>query len=445
MITSIYLKDYVQPNCDILRGGKDDCAEKIQRVLDMAKEGDGIRVIVEGAYYTSTLKIHSHTTIECLNRNCGFYLADGTTDALFANADFSTEDISDEDIHFIGGSYNLNCAGQEHHREDFARCGNPVFDEGFLGSSMGFKFMGVRDFSMKDAVIINQRTYAMAFANWENVVMEDIRIELPLCMFGQNQDGLHFFGKGRFLTLRNICGTAGDDFIALAPDELDGVSDITDVLIDGVFLKESDQAIRLLSRGKGRLDRVIIKNVTGTYKSYGFFINPWCNPFYGDGINCGDYGTIQIENVHLKQVIGKYDYTKPCLFRLGGKIGTLKLRDVVFENRDDDSDFMQIGGDYIFWNKDVNGECFTEVDTITMNGIHILKNDDDKAETSGVILKALCRNVVISDSVSDVTLISGGNENGKIGNLVASNVIVKGKLIDNIQIGNKSSVNVLEK
>ena len=77
-------------------------------------------------------------------------------------------------------------------------------------------------------------------------------------------------GAGQFLTLRNIKGRAGDDFIALGPDEHDLVSSITDVLIDGVHLENADQAIRMLSRAKGRLDRVTVKNVTGTYRSYGF-------------------------------------------------------------------------------------------------------------------------------------------------------------------------------
>ena len=103
-------------------------------------------------------------------------------------------------------------------------------------------------------------------------------------------------------------GSAGDDFIALTPDENDCVSDITDVVIDGVFLDNADQGIRMLSRGEGRLDRVTVRNVTGTFKSFGFYINPW---FAGTG---GNFGNITIENIDLRQTEHKYDYTNPFLF-----------------------------------------------------------------------------------------------------------------------------------
>ena len=122
-----------------------------------------------------------------------------------------------------------------------------------------------------------------------------MQIDLPNQRDCENQDGLHFWGPGRFLTLQNIHGRSGDDFIALAPDEHDRVSSITDVLIDGVMLDHADQGIRPLSREKGRLDRVTIRNVTGTYRSFGFYINPWFPGPCG-----GNFGDIRIENVDLR-------------------------------------------------------------------------------------------------------------------------------------------------
>ena len=100
---------------------------------------------------------------------------------------------------------------------------------------IGLRFHGIENLVVRDLHIRNQRTFATLISNFRQVHMENIMIELPDKMYAQNQDGLHFWGPGRFLTLRDISGRVGDDFIALAPDENDGVSNITDVLIDGVF------------------------------------------------------------------------------------------------------------------------------------------------------------------------------------------------------------------
>jgi hypothetical protein len=111
------------------------------------------------------------------------------------------------------------------------------------------------------------------------------------------------------VTLRHIYGNSGDDFIALAPDEHDLKSSIEDVLIDGVYLEEADQAIRLLSRDKGKLDRVIIRNVTGAYRSYGFIVNPW---FEGSG---GHYGNIVFDMIDLRPMKNNYHVSRPYLFK----------------------------------------------------------------------------------------------------------------------------------
>lgn len=124
---------------------------------------------------------------------------------------------------------------------------------------------------------------------------------------------------------------------ALNVDENDLESSITDVLIDGVFFEDVDQGIRLLCRERGRLDRVIIRNVTGTYKSFGFYINAWFPP-YG-----GNFGNIIIENVDIRQLEPVYDYTNPFLFRVGGNIECLTLRNIYVHHPIDNRPFMDLG------------------------------------------------------------------------------------------------------
>ena len=314
----VKLSDFATADSDVINGGGTNCTEKIQTVLDMAKEGGGLFVTVDGGFLTETLTVYSHTTLFCPNEACGFYLKDDTNAPLIRNAHFSQGEREDRDISLIGGTYNFNCRHQLHDRGEIDS-DDPVirFTHSWV---FGMMFYGVYSLKVQGAVFRNQRTFAFVCGNAEQVAMENIRIDLPDIMNAQNQDGLHFFGPSKNIVLRNISGTAGDDFIALAPDEFDAKSYITDVLIDGVHLNNSDQGIRLLCRGKGLLDRIIIRNVTGTYKCFGFYINPWASPEYKEGERYGNYGSVTIENVDLKQTELKYPYTKAFLFRLGGII-----------------------------------------------------------------------------------------------------------------------------
>ena len=366
---TVVLSNLVEPDSDVRTGGGSDATAAIQAVLDRAEEQGGLTLVVDGAYRVRTLVVGSHTHIFCPNRNCGFFLADGTSGALFCNRHCGLDEIRDCDIRIEGGTYNLNAAHQEHHRELPAVL-TPDMAESYEYYSFGFRFFGVEHLVLTDLLVMNQRTYAMAVGNFRHVRVEGVEIRLDQELFAQNQDGMHFFGPGRFLTVRDVGGRAGDDFLALAADEIDGKSSLEDVLVDGVHLDDSDQGIRLLSHGAGRLDRIAIRNVTGTYKSYGFFLNPWILPDYPEGLRHGNFGSISFDGVDLKQCGKKYDYTKPCLFRLGGRFESVRLRNIRFENADDPSDFVQIGGDYIFFDER-GGDCLTDIGRLELDNVEL--------------------------------------------------------------------------
>lgn len=402
----IFLSDYVTADCDIYEGGGTLGTEKIQAVLDMADAG-GLTVIVDGAFLTRTLYVSSHTTIYCPNERCGFYLADDTNAPLLKNRHWTEKGKGDSDIRLVGGTWNFNCTRQAH---DVTPPEGLSFTAEFAHTFvLGMCLFGVDGLTVRDVVLRNQRTFAVAAGNVRDVLFENVRIDLPDLMYAQNQDGLHFFGPSERIVLRNISGTAGDDFIALAPDELDGTSSITDVLIDGVHLDNSDQGIRLLSRGSGILDRVIIRNVTGTFKSYGFFINPWISPHYGEK-SYGHLGSVTIENVDLRQVEKKYDYTKPFLFRLGGVIDTLRLRNVHYVNCSEPADFMQIGSHYIFFD-DSEGDCVTRIGKLLLENIEA-ESATEKAEIGGVIVKKAEIGLLYAKNLLGVEV---ENREGKIG------------------------------
>ena len=268
---------------------------------------------------------------------------------------------------------------------------------------MGVKFIGVRNLTMRDMRLVNQRTFAGIFANWEHVVVENFAIDLPDNRFAQNQDGLHFWGPGRDLCIRNIRGGSGDDFMALAPDEHDFKSDITDVVIDGVYLEDADQGIRMLSRGPGRLDRVFIRNVYGTYKSCGFFINPWFGKGYGDSE--GNYGAITVENVNLQQTYDKYgDFCDAFLFRIGGRIQSLTLKNIQTVDPNDARPLVDVS--HVYGSRVLPGN-FTHVHNLTIDGLEVVNHHGTQKKNAYIKVDTRVDNLV----VRNVTVDRSGNEN----------------------------------
>lgn len=429
---TFYASEYAVLDSNVKTGGGTDDTQAIQKLLDNAPENP-VHLIMDGAALVGGLVFHSNTTIECLNQSCGFYLKDNSTVPLLQNSNQDFYEIKTENVNLYGGTYNFNCLHQEHHgKPDGREFDDKRIDDFTNYWTFGFRIYGIRNLVMRDVTTVDQRTFAMMVANFENVTMDNIDIQLPNIMFGQNQDGLHFWGPGRFLTLTNIKGTSGDDIIALAPDEGDCKSSITDVLIDGLMLREADQAIRLLSRSKGRLDRVVIRNVSGEFKSFGFFINPW---FRGDNIE-GNIGNIVFENIDLTQNNHKYTYSSPLLFRLGGTIERLTLKNIRFSNPNDKAVFMQIGGSYSSENKTEEG-CPSRIGTVVIDGLEIVKNMNGN-QTRGFEVKCHVNNLIIRDAFLnnfEEHAFIKMFENGSIGHLTVDNVLAddKNRLIDDAE------------
>ncbi len=324
-VKTILASEIAVLDSDVRNGGGTDVTKEIQNALDEAKRSGGVRLIMDGAALVSELVVHSNTTIECLTSDCGFFQKGQSNHPLIRNEIWDRKERTARNISLIGGTYNGNCMDQIHdYPEDPWMNGANSF-EGRHGT-VPIEFCGVEDLLVRGIRIVDFRTYAFMLTNFRNCTIEDSWVDLPHRMHAQNQDGFHFWGPGEFLTLRNVGGKVGDDFMNIGPDEGDGVSSITDVLVDGVFLDDADQAIRILSRGTGLCDRVTIRNVSGSYRSFGFYINSW----FPD-TTAGNFGDIFIENVSLTHTAPNYDYRPPMLFSVGGDIRCLTLKNIRHE------------------------------------------------------------------------------------------------------------------
>ncbi|HEX2948026.1 MAG TPA: hypothetical protein VHV83_00400 [Armatimonadota bacterium] len=355
---------------DVIRGGGTDDTTVLQAVLDRAPELGWLHLIIDGAALVHGLNVHANTTIECPNPACGFFLADGANRAIIRNAHPSRDAIIDRNITLLGGTYNDNCQGQVHHTDDNQWV-------------TAMDFFGIEQLTLRDIVIRDQRTFALFASNWRRVNMENISIILTERTQG-NQDGLHFCGPGQFLTLRNIQGCSWDDFIALNADDghtsyneqgeltnngglgpYASFGPITDVLIDGVILDEAAQGIRFLSR-TSRLDRVVVRNVIGTYRSFGFFMDP----FWERG---GNYGNIVFDTVDLRPLEPNFDYLPPFLFAVGGKFESLTINNLFHHNPTDNRRLIWVEKD-------------ADIGAITIDGLSITEADEQAAGTEHIII-----------------------------------------------------------
>ena len=78
---------------DVRRGGGSDDTRFLQQALDRAGEDQPLELVMDGAALVRGLRLHSNTTIRCLNRACGFYLADGANEPVVRNATYTTGEI----------------------------------------------------------------------------------------------------------------------------------------------------------------------------------------------------------------------------------------------------------------------------------------------------------------------------------------------------------------
>lgn len=64
---------------NVYTGKGTDDTEALQKILDRADgENVGVHLVMDGAALIKGLKLRSNTTIECLSKDCGFYLADNS-------------------------------------------------------------------------------------------------------------------------------------------------------------------------------------------------------------------------------------------------------------------------------------------------------------------------------------------------------------------------------
>lgn len=433
-IKTILASEIAALDSNVYTGGGTDDTVALQAALDEAAVCGGVHLIMDGAALVSGLRVHSNTTIECLTRDCGFFLKEQSNCSIITNYNWDFYERKTRNILLKGGTYNQDCLRQEHHVPV-----DPSNTEAFnmFGGRhwvFGLEFYGVESLEIRDLTMRNFRTFSITIGGFRNVTIENVWLDLPDRMHAQNQDGFHFWGPGEFLTVRNVGGQVGDDFMNIGPDEQDLKSSITDVLVDGVFLEDADQSIRMLSRGTGRLDRVTVRNVSGTYRSFGFYINSW----FPDR-TYGDFGNIFIENVDLRQTEPNYDYRDPMLFCVGGNVESLIMKNIRHHHPADNRALFELGRPFYDLNFDFPADNMPKMENIVIDGLTIMEEGPGAADADYIQVYLPLERLALKD----VTVLRKNTgepsghlvsirEKGSIEQLVLNDVAANGfdKLID---------------
>lgn len=299
----------------------------IQNVLDKARNAP-ITVYWDGKYSVTGLKIYSNTTI-IANSGCGAILRNHSDRSIFINAGQSFGSQKDSNIVISGGIWNGNYYNPEIPRGAQSK-GDSI--TGLVGC---FRFYGVDNLIIRDAILYKPATYALAAANVTHVLYENIIVDVgpdPLI----NNDGVHIDGNSRYGVIRHCILNCHDDAIGLNADDLylhwyNGKNDrnsasskgvfyseaaagpISDILIDDITLNSSLFGIRILS-GSSRVDRITIRNIKGYTKGYAMVVDNYQhNPEIVTWAGPGNIGTINIEDFDVDIYPGNEMPNESCI------------------------------------------------------------------------------------------------------------------------------------
>lgn len=254
----------------------EDQSALIQPILDLALTAT-LRVIWDVAVTAKNLVVHSNTSIE-VSPGCGAKLADDANVPILQNANckalayqvggYDSPDWEaiekDENICIIGGIWHGNPESQEH-------------DTAEEGWNVPIRLFNIRHLEFRPAAIYKPRTFACHFANISDSVIAPAVIDVGTAE-GYNYDGIHINGPASNLDISCGSGRSMDDLLGLCADDLDSQAggtgrgvlapfaaggDMTDIRVSQLHLNNSGiEGIRILS-GTSRVDRVMIRNVTG--------------------------------------------------------------------------------------------------------------------------------------------------------------------------------------
>lgn len=244
-----------------------DSTAAIQAVLNLASSTNPIRVVVDGRFSTTGLRVKGYTHIEAMP-GCGMILRTGSNKSLLENYNlsFTAGTRTDKNIHITGGIWNGNGGpGGANNTK-----GNPT-----VGLNCVMRFYGVENLDIAPDAILNFPSYGIHALNVKRYTASRVKLDAGASAI-TNTDGINCGGNSESIVYRDLIINSGDDPISVSPDDVwrwtGGFTypyypatvngPIKDVLIDNVVLNSQIYGVRLMS-GASSLDNVTIRKLTG--------------------------------------------------------------------------------------------------------------------------------------------------------------------------------------
>jgi hypothetical protein len=401
--------------------GSDQTAA-LQALLDLALSTP-LTLIWDGAYAVTGLRIHSNTTIRA-HKNCGAILRNNSHasgQSLFWNNGRSLTTKSDTRIVIDGGIWHGNRAGQS------------VIKDTTFGWHTILAFAGVTDLRVENATFYSPSTFCSMVANAEDVTYQNNLVRVGNAAI--NLDGFKFNFGTRYRVLNNDVSTH-DDAVSFCSNEArqdgvdpalwgalgDPIGPITDGLVDGLQLADSNFGVRVLSSTE-RVDRITIRNISGITRKQVVIVDNYSEqPLFMRPVGLGDFGSIFIENVNVRVVESGY---KSCYIFIGGTGENLTLKNI---RR---GDFTSISGNFVTFKIDGTngGNNFGETNwrTITISDYEAIDTMNRQA-TDHISVRGTIQLLRVLDPRVYVAGVASGNlirveSDGVIRHLYRSGVI----------------------
>jgi len=278
----IYASSVAALDSNINSGGGTDDTAALQAVLDQANtsENKPIELVMDGVALVSTLRVWRNTTIRCLP-NCGFFQAAGSNWHLLTTGYVLPTEPSHDNISLFGGIYNCNGNNQSKWENDH----DPEADN--WGWVFGLWIGWFKNFTMRDVLVRNAKTFSISLMQGENVVIED-------CAslwddggdgdVGRNRDGIHLWGPLNNVRVKGYVSNGDDDTLALNTDENTYATDwptaqprrgtggvLSNLVFEDIEFRNASNGIRFYSDGPvaayRKVKNAVFRNLFGNITS----------------------------------------------------------------------------------------------------------------------------------------------------------------------------------
>lgn len=288
-----------------------DQTAKLQAMFDLAANGPLLIIwdIVCGVTSvsgTEALRVRSNTTVRALP-GCGAIMRTNQPTPMFRNYNptITPGNRVDHDITFDGGIWNGNRANQS------------VKETSANGGIFLFDFLGVDNLNMIGGIEFRKaKAFSWRAANCYHILLDHYRVDFGDGNSDVNTDGIHFNGPCSYITMTNgELFNCADDAIAFNADDGWGAGgmygpyggvygEISDVRVDGVFLRGYSCGIRMLSGGS-RMDRFKFSNIRGTTSGYWLVIDNF-NPSQTIATGPGNIGSVEVDGVYVDSTVTEW-------------------------------------------------------------------------------------------------------------------------------------------